>query len=240
MSRLALIGGHSVLGQDPAPGFERRTVQTPRGEVALHERGDLVLLQRHGLDRYTTASKIDHASNLTALTELGCDRILAIGSVGGLRPELQVGTFVCPDDFIALHLGLSLSDGRGGERVPGFDPEWRAAVIASWGRVAGPGLHDGGVYWQAIGPRFETPAEIRLIAAHADVIGMTIASECILAGEIGLPYAAVCVVDNLANGLSEVPLSVAEFEVGKARNRDRLIVAIEAVCSELEAIGAAG
>jgi 5'-methylthioadenosine phosphorylase len=240
MSRLALIGGHSILGEEPAGGFERRTVPTPRGDVELHERGDLVLLQRHGLGTYTAAPHIDHARNLAALAELGCDRILALGSVGGLRRELDVGTVVCPDDFIALHLGLSQSDGHGGERVPGFDREWREAVVHAWRRAAGPELRDGGVYWQAIGPRFETPAEIHLIAAHADVIGMTIASECILAGEVGFPYAAICMVDNLANGVAEDELSVAEFEAGKALNRERLMPAVEAVCGELEALGAAG
>jgi 5'-methylthioadenosine phosphorylase len=240
MARLALIGGHSILGADPADGFERRVVATPLGDVGLHERGDLVLLQRHGLDRYTTAAKLDHARNLAALAELGCERILAIGSVGALRRELPVGTFVCPDDFIALHLGLSLSDGHEGERVPGFDQAWRDAVIAVWGRVAEPDLRVGGTYWQAIGPRFETPAEIRMIAPHAHVIGMTIASECIIAGELGIPYAAVCVVDNLANGIAKTPLSVAEFEAGKALNRERLLAATEAVCGELAGIGAAG
>ncbi len=240
MSRLALIGGHSILGEEPASGFERRIVPTPRGDVELHERRDLVLLQRHGIGAYSPAPRIDHARNLAALAELGCDRILAIGSVGGLRPELAVGTLVCPDDFIALHLGLSLSDGHGGERVPGFDREWRAAVMHAWRRAAEPDLRDGGVYWQAIGPRFETPAEVRLIAAHADVIGMTIASECILAGEMGIPYAAVCIVDNLANGVAEEELSVAEFEAGKVLNRDRLMPAVEAVCGELEALGATG
>ena len=39
------------------------------------------------------------------------------------------------------------------------------------------------------------------MAAHADVVGMTIASECIVAAELGLAYAAICVVDNLANGI---------------------------------------
>jgi 5'-methylthioadenosine phosphorylase len=240
MSRLALIGGHSILGEEPAAGFERRTVTTPRGDVELHERGDLVLLQRHGLATYTTALRIDHARNLAALAELGCDRILAIGSVGGLRRELAVGTLVCPDDFIALHLGVSLSDGHGGERVPGFDREWRRAVIGAWRRAAEPELRAGGVYWQARGPRFETPAEIRMIAPHADVIGMTIASECILAGEMEIPYAAICMVDNLANGVAEDELSVAEFEAGKALNRERLMPAVEAVRGELEALGAIG
>lgn len=240
MARLALIGGHSILGSEPAADYVRRDVETERGPVAVHERDDVVLLQRHGLDRYTTAAKIDHARNLRAVSELGCDRILAICSVGGLRRELDVGTFVCPDDFIALHLGLSLSDQHGGERVPEFDPEWRAQVIDAWSRLQEPQLVDGGVYWQAIGPRFETPAEIRMIAQHADVIGMTGASECVLAGELGIPYALVCVVDNLANGVGETTLSVEEFEAGKERNRALLTAAIESVTADLAGAASGG
>ena len=238
MARLALIGGHSILGEDPAAGFAPISVATPSGPVELHERGDVVLLQRHGLGRYSPAARIDHARNLAALAERGCERILAIGSVGGLRSELAVGTFVCPDDFIALHLGLSVADGHGGERVPGFDPAWRRRVLGAWAASAEPALRDGGTYWQAIGPRFETPAEIRMIATHADVIGMTVASECILAGELGIPYAAVCVVDNLANGVAEAPLTEAEFAAGKARNLKRLTAAIDAVAPRLEGAGA--
>ncbi len=237
MGRLALIGGHSILGSDPAAGFESRDVETEHGSVRVHERGDQVLLQRHGLDRYTTAAHLDHPRNFAALAELDCDRAMAIGSVGGLRTELGVGTFLCPDDFIALHLGLSLHDHHGGEQVPGFDAGWRRAMLDVWDRVAEPDVIDGGVYWQAIGPRFETPAEIRLIAAHAHVIGMTIASECVIAREMGIAYAAVCVVDNLANGIAAEPLSVAEFEAGKALNRSRLTAAIEVVAAELEGAG---
>ena len=81
-------------------------------------------------------------------------------------------------------------------------------MIAAWSD-GGQAPRDGGVYWQARGPRFETPAEIRLMAAHADVVGMTIASECVVAGELGLDYAALCVVDNLANGLAEEQVSTS-------------------------------
>jgi len=235
VKRLALIGGHSILGAEPRQGYEQRSVETERGPVDVLERDGIVLMQRHGLDRYTTAAELDHRRNLLALAELGCERVLAINSVGGLRTELGVGTFVCPDDFIALHLALSLSDAHGGERVPGFDEAWRSRVLAAWSNAAGPELRDGGVYWQAIGPRFETPAEIRLIAAHADVIGMTMAAECVLAGELGIPYAAVCVVDNLANGVAPTRLSVAEFDAGKASNRELLLAALEAVVPELAA-----
>lgn len=233
MGRLALIGGHSILGHEPTAELERHVERTEYGEVTLLAGDGFLLLQRHGLDVYRAAGRIEHRANLAALAALGCDRVLAIGSVGGLRAELGVGTFVCPDDFIALQLGLSFSGGRGGERVPGFDPDWRRRVLAAWRRSAAIEVRDGGVYWQSIGPRFETPAEIGLIAAHADVIGMTIASECVLAAELEIPYAAVCVVDNLANGVGGSPLAVEEFEAGKAANRALLLAALDALLVEL-------
>jgi 5'-methylthioadenosine phosphorylase len=228
-----VIAGHSILGDEPIAGADRRAVGTPYGEVEVLDLGSHLLLQRHGLGSYRTARRVEHRGNLAALVELGCDRVLSVGSVGGLKPELGVGTFLCPDDFIALQLGLSYSDGHGGERVPAFEPAWRARVMDAWARRAEVGLLDGGVYWQAIGPRFETPAEIRLMAAHADVVGMTIASECVLAGELDLPYATVCVVDNLANGVGGGQLSVEEFEDGKALNRGRLLASLGPVVAEL-------
>jgi 5'-methylthioadenosine phosphorylase len=98
-------------------------------------------------------------------------------------------------------------------------------------------VRDGGVYWQTIGPRFETPAEIRLLAAHADLVGMTMASECIVAGELGLRYAAICVVDNLANGLATGELSVDEMEADRIINATRLRDGLAAVLPRLGAVG---
>src|SRR5918996_2733687 len=188
MGRLAVVGGNSILGTGYPPGAELREVEVPGGAVAVADVGSHVVLQRHGLGRYTLPHAIDHAANLHALRKLGCDRVLAIGSVGGLRTELGVGTFLCPDDFIALHLGVSVFDDERGHSVPGFDPEWRARVSEAWSVATDIPLRDGGVYWQTIGPRLETRAEIRLIAAHADVVGMTLGAECMIAGELGLPY----------------------------------------------------
>ncbi|MFH1126407.1 MAG: 6-oxopurine nucleoside phosphorylase, partial [Candidatus Altiarchaeota archaeon] len=64
-------------------------------------------------------------------------------------------------------------------------------------------LHDKGVYVQTAGPRLETKAEINVIKKWGDVVGMTMASEAILAQERGLAYAAVCTVDNYAHGISK-------------------------------------
>ena len=190
--------------------------------------GDVVLVPRHG-DPYVQPHRIDHEANLRTLLDQGCDRVLGLGSVGALRRELGVGTFVCPDDFIALHVGESVFDDRRGHQVPGFDPAWRRRVVEAWAERTDVPLRDAGTYWQALGPRFETQAEIRLMARHADMVGMTIASECVAAGELGLAYAAVCVVDNLANGVGERALTVEEFEAGRAANRGRLAAVLDAI-----------
>jgi 5'-methylthioinosine phosphorylase len=226
MGRLAVILGSSALG----PGGEQIA-------AAAAEHG-AAIVQRHGAggEPYVLPHRIDHEANLRPLAEQGVDRVLAISSVGSLKPELPVGTLVCPDDFIALHLDHSIYDDARAHSAPSFDRELREEAIAAW-TASGEEPVDGGVYWQAIGPRFETPAEIRLIAAHADVVGMTIGSECVVAGELGLSYAALCMVDNLANGLGPAQLSVAELERDRAANAALLRDGLEAVLPRLGAVG---
>jgi len=225
MGRLAVILGSNALG----PGGEEIA-------AAAADQG-AAIVQRHGADGgFVLPHAIDHEANLRPLLEQGCDRVLGIGSVGSLHPELEVGSLVCPDDFIALNLGDSIYEDGRAHSAPGFDPRWRAQVIAAWSE-GGQAPRDGGVYWQARGPRFETPAEIRLMAAHADVVGMTIASECVVAKELGLDYAALCVVDNLANGLAAEPVSVEAMEADRLINAERLREGLAAVLPRLGAVG---
>ncbi|HEU4460972.1 MAG TPA: MTAP family purine nucleoside phosphorylase [Solirubrobacterales bacterium] len=226
MGRLAVILGSNALG----PGGEEITAAAAAQGAAI--------TQRHNADgAFALPHMIDHEANLRPLLEQGCDRVLAIGSVGSLKPgELDVGALVCPDDFIALNLGDSIFGDQRAHSAPGFSPGWREEVIAAWSE-GGQAPRDGGVYWQARGPRFETPAEIRLMAAHADVVGMTIATECVVARELGLDYAALCVVDNLANGLAAEEVSTAGMEADRLINAERLREGLEAVLPRLGAVG---
>jgi 5'-methylthioadenosine phosphorylase len=192
-----------------------------------------LLLQRHGYEGYTPPNLVDHVANLRALLALGCDRVLAINSTGALRDSLAVGTFLLADDFVALGPTPSVFADERGHRVPGFDPAWRARVLDTWHDTTAVPLHDGGVYWQVIGPRLETAAEIRVFGHHADVVGMTMASECVVAGELGLAYASVCVVDNLANGVGEHPLTWQEFEAGRDATQATLAKVLGALVPSL-------
>ena len=214
-SRLCVIHGYSLPeGLDPVEG-ERVEVEVGGRKVEATAGGDLVGIPRHGFDRKTPAHLVDHAANIRAACELGCNRVLAVGSAGSLHQDLEVGTLVCPDDFYAPEVTPSFYRYARGHSVPGFDDQWRGVVIGAWSSSTKTKLKDGGVYAQTLGPRFETPAEVRALGKVADMVGMTIAAEAILAGEAGLAYAAVCTVDNWANGVLDRRLTVEEYRRGR-------------------------
>jgi 5'-methylthioadenosine phosphorylase len=222
--RLAVTYGYSLPeGADPVKG-ERVAVEAGgESPVEAIDAGEIVGLPRHGFDRGIPAHLVDHRANIRALCELGCGRVLALGSAGSLRADLEVGSFLCPEDFYAPATAPSFYDDPRGHSVPGFDPGWRETILAAWAEGAEAELIDGGVYAQTIGPRFETPAEVRALARVADVVGMTLAAETVLAGEASLAHAAICSVDNLANGISEEALTVEEYR----RGRDATAAALE-------------
>ena len=122
MGRLAVILGSNALG----PGGEQIS-------AAAAEHGAAIVQRHGGGDAFVLPHEIDHAANLRPLVEQGCDRVLAIASVGSLRTDLPVGTFVCPDDFIALHLdALDLRRRPRPHRARLRRPAGAPSVIAAW------------------------------------------------------------------------------------------------------------
>jgi 5'-methylthioadenosine phosphorylase len=236
--RVAVIYGYSLPeGAHPVEGESVRVDVGGGRSIEAIDAGEIVALPRHGFDRGIPAHLVDHRANVRALAELGCGRVIALGSVGSLRRDLGVGNLLCPDDFYAPETAPSFYTDPRGHSVPGFDPEWRRAVLEVWRDHSETELVDGGTYAQTIGPRFETPAEVRALARVADVVGMTLAAETVLAREAGLAYAAVCSVDNLANGIAEEPLTVEVYRRGRDETAKALAAALEAVLPALVAGG---
>jgi 5'-methylthioinosine phosphorylase len=232
-SRLCLIHGFSLPeGADPVEG-ERVEIEVGREKVEATDGGDVVGIPRHGFDRKVPAHLVDHQANIRAACELGCNRVLAIGSAGSLDEDLKVETLICPDDFYAPEVAPSFYRDTLGHSVPGFDQEWRRVVISAWDSLTKAKLENGGVYAQTRGPRFETPAEVRALGEVADMVGMTIAAEAVLAGEAALAYAAVCTIDNWANGVLDKRLTVDEYRRGRDRTAEKLADALRYVLPAL-------
>jgi 5'-methylthioinosine phosphorylase len=232
--RLAVIYGYSLPeGEDPVEG--RRVSVDAGGALPVEaiDDGEIVAIPRHGFDRSVPAHLVDHRANIRAACELGCNRVLALGSAGSLDEDLKVGTLICPDDFYAPEIAPSFYRDPRGHSVPGFDSEWRRIVIGAWNGLTESKLEDGGIYAQTIGPRFETPAEVRALGEVADMVGMTIAAEAVLAGEAALAYAAVCTIDNLANGVLDTRLTLDEYRRGRDKTAEKLTDSLEYVLPAL-------
>jgi 5'-methylthioadenosine phosphorylase len=133
---------------------------------------------------------------MAALAMEGVDEIIAFGSSGSLKLEIAPGSLVIPTDYISMTDIPSIHDHAIEHVRPelSLDLSKRLALLL-------PSARYGGVYVQTRGPRIETVAEVRALAKVADIVGMTVASEATLACELGMEFAALCTVDNYANGL---------------------------------------
>jgi 5'-methylthioadenosine phosphorylase len=193
---LGIIGGTSLV-YAKLPSLKKDTVNTPFGNVELL-RGDIVMLMRHR--NGSPPHRINYRANLAALAIAGADRIVAFGSSGSLKYEIPPGSLLIPTDYISLTDIPSIHD----HATVHVRPELSPKLVKELSGVV-PSARSGGVYVQTRGPRIETVAEVHALARIADVVGMTLASEATLACELDMEFAAICTVDNYANGLgSEV------------------------------------
>jgi len=230
---LAIIGGTSLIGSGFAAGAVLRRVRAGGAVVPVHAGSAAWLLSRHGVGRHVPPHRIDHAANLSALKKLGVRRVLAVCSVGSLHRSITPRHYLVPDDFLSLWCPPATVVAEGAIHVtPVLDAELCAALCGGVRRKRLP-LVDHGVYAQTAGPRLETAAEIRFLAGFADVVGMTLASEAAVAAELGLRYAALCVVDNFANGIVQKPLTLEAIQASARRKAAQVLGILDSVLARL-------
>jgi 5'-methylthioadenosine phosphorylase len=228
MGKLGIISGTLALqGKGIFGELTEEIVETDFGTALVLHTPRLALIPRHGTDprRHIMPHRINHAANLTALKTLGVDEVIGINSTGSLKKELNPGAIVIPDDYILLYGGPTIFDFSDSKLVhitPVLHDGVRQKAIEA-ARLAGIDIVDGGVYWQTRGPRFETQAEIRFMSRFADLVGMTMAAEAVIAQELEIPYASICSVDNFANGIGEQKLTLESILWHARRNRETII-----------------
>lgn len=232
MSRIAVIGGSGVLEIELFSGLKKREVVTGYGRVMIAEGDDLIFLQRHGTP-LLPPHKLNHHANIAALKEYGADYIIAVNSTGSLKSTLPPGSLLLPDDYFNPWSIKTFFDDRLGFVTPCLSEKIRQAVVSAAAELRVQ-LVSTGTYIQTTGPRFETKAEVRVLAGWGDVVGMTMASEATLSREIGLEYASVCLVDNYANGVCEETVDIVEIEKAQKRNSRILTELLPVVISQLE------
>ncbi len=209
---LAIIGGSGLTRLSTLAVAHREVVRTPYGDPSSTllfgqiAGRDAVFLARHGHGHTIPPHRVNYRANLWALKEKGARAIVAVASVGGIGGCLP-GELVVPNQLIDYTSGREATFFEGGEGnvvhvdfTHPYTPELRERCLAA-AAYAGIPATDGGVYAAVNGPRLETAAEIdRLERDGATLVGMTGMPEASLARELGLPYAAICVVVNHAAG----------------------------------------
>ena len=226
--RIGIIGGTGVLEGPLLADAVETTVETARGEVVLHVGDGFAFLLRHGQGVYRPPHRIPHHAHVLAFESIGIEAVAGLNSVGSLDRALGPGTIVVSDDYLSVHPPPTFAEDERLHIVPTIDADLRALLVRAAAATEGP-VKDGGVYVETRGPRFETPAEIRMLMRYGDVIGMTAASEATLFVERGLRYAMLGIVDNLANGLGVEPLTFDAFERQVKENAGRARAVLDRV-----------
>jgi len=223
----AIIGGTSLLNSTVLAGLKRQIVETPYGAVPLSIRDNWVFLQRHG-NPPVPPHMINHRANISAMRSLGVTHIVSINSVGSLNTAIPPGSFLVPDDFVSIWQIPTFHDKDMRFMVPQMDLHLANSLYGICKKLIAD-VQLGGVYIQTLGPRLETKAEIRMLKAYGDIIGMTMASEATLCLECQIPYASLCSIDNYCNGIVETPLTMREIEENVADNIEKVLEVIEAL-----------
>jgi len=190
------------------PGFPVPTIAGHAGEFWIGPLcGKTVLVQR-GRAHYYEGNSIEDVSFATRIFALlGIQTLIVTNASGAINPDFRAGDLVLLTDHINM-LGVNPLRGANidelGLRFPdmsaAYTPELRTMAKDV---AAAEGIEvKEGVYVAALGPSYETPAEIRAFhAMGADLVGMSTVPEVIVAAHAGMKVLGLSIATNLAAGV---------------------------------------
>jgi purine-nucleoside phosphorylase len=218
-------------------GFPHAGVAGHAGELWLGRIGphEVAVLsgRRHA---YETGEVDGMKLPLQVLRALGCEVLVQTNAAGSLRPTMNAGSLMLVADHINWPQRSPLVGETGAARFVdmsgAYDAALRATARAAAVRLA-MALQEG-VYAWALGPQFETPAEIRMLQMlGADAVGMSTVPETIIARHAGMRVLALSLITNLAAGLSDEALShahtLAQAQAAGAQASALLVAVVKAM-----------
>ena len=204
-AEIGIIGGTGLYDPKLLKSVEEIEVKTPYGAPSdSFTVGELsgrrvAFLARHGKKHTIRPTDVNSRANIFAFKKLGVERILAVSTVGSLKEEFKPGDIAFVDQFIDRTTRREQSFYTEGKVchisvAEPMCPEMRK-VLKAVAKKARIDAHDTATYVCIEGPRFSTKAESNLFRTWgADVVGMTLVPECVLAREAEVCYASVATV----------------------------------------------
>ena len=210
------------------PGFPPPTVEGHDGRlVAGQFAGQPVLMQSGRFHMYEGHDAATAALPVRVMAELGVTTLLLTNAAGGINTAFTPGTLMLIRDHLnltgrsPLTGGVMPGDTRFPDMTEAYDRGLRNMAHAA-AKEQGIELAEG-VYAGLLGPSYETPAEVRMLARlGADAVGMSTVVEVIAARARGIHCAGISTITNFAAGISRQPLSHVEVMKTANRVRDQL------------------
>jgi len=209
--RIGLIGGsgfEKFLEQGETTRIGTPYGPSPSITVGSIEGVSVAFIPRHGARHESPPHRVNYRANVWSLKQLGVERIIATNAVGAMRESYRPGDLAIPVDLIDF-TRLRANTFYDSEPVRHVDvtdiycPEVREALIHVSNQPSRKVWNES-ILACTDGPRYETPAEIRMMrTAGCDIVGMTSAPEAFLARELEICYGAICLVTNMAAGMQK-------------------------------------
>lgn len=197
--------------------FDMHHLEGHDHSITLWRRGEESLMVMNGrFHLYQGYSPAEVVAPVRLASLLGAEMMLATNATGSLDPEIPAGSLVIISDHINLQASNPLVGAWGRDFGPQFpdmsdtyDPEYRKIALRL-AREAGFEVFEG-VYVAMLGPSFETPAEVRMLARlGGTVVGMSTVPEVIAARQAGMKNLVISLASNPAAGLVDRPLTHQE------------------------------
>jgi len=221
--KIAVIGGTGL--EEILKSSKQVYVGTPYGlppPISIGEVDGMkvAFLPRHGIQHDTPPHKVNYQANVYALYELGVERIISTNAVGAINLNFKPRDLIVPHDMIDFTKQRHLTFYNNApvthiDFSQPYCPEIRRFLTENARNITSK-FWDKAVYVCTEGPRYETPAEIRMFRAlGCDVVGMTGVPEAVLARELGICYATLCFVSNMAAGVQDKLTSKEVMETSR-------------------------
>ncbi len=204
-AEVGIIGGTGVYSADLFSNDKRVKIYTPFGgtsdliNIGEYAGRRVAFIPRHGRNHTIPPHRINSRANIWALRSLGVTRIIAPSAVGSLKIEYKPGDIAIPHQFIDFTKNRKYTFYDGGEicHISTADPFCRdlSGIVKGCAIRLNYVVHSEVTYLCIEGPRFSTVAESHFFRnMGADIIGMTVVPECILAREAQICYVSISTI----------------------------------------------
>ncbi|MCI0473834.1 MAG: purine-nucleoside phosphorylase, partial [Ignavibacteria bacterium] len=204
-----LDSGKTVIPYSSIPHFPKPTVAGHQGNLVFGLCQNIPIAIMQGRFHLYEGHQLETVLYpIRAFAQLGVKTLILTNAAGGLNPNNPVGCLVIIKDQINFMFHKIKCNPRR-EMHPIYDERLvqLALKIAKKEKIKVA----TGVYLGALGPSYETPAEIRMFRKMGgDMIGMSTVLESAAARELGMNVFGVSCITNLGAGITNNKLTHQE------------------------------